>query len=119
MCSRAQPLQRPSRSPTVEVISRQIRLMGVVKAAVDPSGAGVVVAVELAGVTVLAGVLAGVVVVVVVVVVDAPVVVVVAVVVGETVVVFVVAAVVLATPEKVVSVTSVECSDVSVSVDSV
>lgn len=88
--------------------------MGVVKAAVDPSGAGVVVAVELAGVTVLAGV----VVVVVVVVVDASVVVDV-VVVGETVVVFVEAAVVLATPEKVVSVTSVECSDVSVSVDSV
>lgn len=87
--------------------------MGVVKAAVDPSGAGVVVAVELAGVTVLAGV----VVVVVVVVVDATVVVVV--VVGETVVVFVEAAVVLATPEKVVSVTSVECSEVSVSVDSV
>lgn len=88
--------------------------MGVVKAAVDPSGAGVVVAVELAGVTVLAGV----VVVVVVVVVDASVVVDV-VVVGETVVVFVVAAVVLATPEKVVSVTSVECSDVSVVSDAV
>lgn len=91
--------------------------MGVVKAAVDPSGAGVVVAVELAGVTVLAGA----VVVVVVVVVDATVVVVVVVVVvvEGTVVVFVEAAVVLATPEKVVSVTSVECSEVSVSVDSV
>lgn len=88
----------------------------------DPSGAGVVVAVELAGVTVLSVVVV-VDVEVVVIVVDAAVVVVVVVVVDEgTVVVFDETIVVDPTPEGVVPVTSIEWSVVSVgsvSVDSV